>query len=409
VTLAATISASLSPAGGLRDVAVPAVTMQPTQLRAGAPRLRALLAAPVERSGISHTCWSILQGGAAAGYSPTLHAAFLRLGQRSAFPVRTALPRPLTLLPFDLLKPLAQSVLQTRFLSALGADDIAYLWPGVPLRTFEAVARRGIPIVTEAVNTRMAAAREVLDAAYAALGVAPEHGITDARIAMQEARNALCAAIFAPSPGVEASYRATAHADRIVPASFGVWVPGDLPERPHPSDRPVRFLFVGRDDVRKGLHHLLQAWRRPPEGAELRIVGEISPLLRRLFADVLNLPSVSAAGFSSEMAAEYRAADVAVLPSLEEGDPIATYEAAAHGLPVIASLAGAGRIGAETGVVEIIAPEDTEALRASLALHAADAELRRYRGATCRAAALAYDWSRVAPDRLDRLFAFLAR
>jgi hypothetical protein len=372
-------------------------------------RLRTLLAAPVEASGISHTCWSILQGGAGAGYSPTLHAAFLRLGASAAFPVTTVLPRPLSLLPFDVLKPLVRAALHNRFLSSLEAGDIAYLWPGVPLRTFEAVARCGIPIVTEAVNTRMAVAREVLDAAYEALGAAPEHGITDERIAMQEARNSLCAAIFAPSPGVELSYRATGYAARVIPTSFGVWLPPELPQRKRIFGRPVRFLFVGRDDVRKGLHRLLEAWRLPPARAELRIVGEISPLIRRHYADVLDQPSVSAGGFRADMTAEYRAADVAVLPSLEEGDPIATYEAAAHGLPVIASLPGAGRIGAETGVVEIVDPQDIAALRAVLATYAADEDLRHHKGAVSRAASLAYDWSRIAPERLDRLFAFLAR
>lgn len=319
------------------------------------------------------------------------------------------MPGPATLLPFNLVKPLAQAALHTRFLSSLDAGDVAYLWPGVPLRTFKAVARRGIPIVTEAVNTRMAVAREILDAAYDKLGVAPEHGITDARIAMQEERNALCAAIFAPSPCVEASYRTTAYAARVVPAGFGTWVPTDLPQRERRPHRPVRFLFVGRDDVRKGLHRLLEVWRTPPTGAELRIVGEISPLIRRLFADVLNLPSVSADGFRSDMIAEYRAADVVVLPSLEEGDPIVTYEAAARGLPVIASVPGAGRIGAETGVVEIVDPQDLGALRDALERYAADEELRREKGALSRAASLAYDWSRVAPVRFDRLFAFLAR
>lgn len=408
MTQATSIGVSLSTAEVCRHAAVSDVTGHVLPDRAGT-RLRALLAAPVEASGISHTCWSILQGASGSGYAPTLHAAFLRLNADTAFAIRTILPRPMTLLPFDLVRPLAQSVLHSRFLSSLQAGDTAYLWPGVPLRTFESVARRGIPIVTEAVNTRMAAARDVLDAAYDALGAAPDHGITDERIAMQEARNGLCAAIFAPSPGVEASYRDAPYAARVIPAGFGTWVPSKLPQRNRAIGRPVRFLFVGRDDVRKGLHRLLEAWKRPPEGAELRIVGEISPLVRRLYADVLDLPSVTAAGFCGDMGAEYRAADVAVLPSLEEGDPIATYEAAAQGIPVIASTPGAGRIGAETGAVDIVDPQNIEALRAKLSSYAADEDLRRQRGALCRAASLAYDWSRVAPERLDRLFAFLAR
>lgn len=378
-------------------------------IAADAFRLDALLPIPVDASGVSHTCWSILAGGARAGWPVRLLAPFLRHDGGAGFPVRSLFPGARPPLPYSMIEPLAHKLLRRRFLAAVDAQSVAYLWTRVPVRTFEALARRGVPIVTEAVNTNMAAAREVLDAAYAALGVRPEHGITDERIALQEARNALSSAIVAPSPLVEQSYLATAHAGRIVPSGFGAWVPAELPDRPRMAGRPVRFLFVGRDDVRKGLHLLLEAWRQPPAGAELRIVGEISPLIRRLYADVLDQPSVSAAGFCPDPSAEYLAADVAILPSLEEGDPIVTYEAAAHGLPVIASVVGAGRFGAETGLVDLVTPTETAALRDVLDRYTRDEDLRRHRGAANRAASFAYDWSRVAPARLERLSAFLAR
>lgn len=372
---------------------------------------RALIGVPVEVSGLSQTCWSIMQALSQSGWPVRLHAPALRsrTGEIAPVPVRTVLPNVAAHLPFDLLRPLLQEFVHRQYLSALGEGEVAYLWPTVPLRTFEAVARRGIPIVTEAVNTRMAKAKEVLDAAYDALGAPPDHGITPGRIAMQEARNALCAAIFVPSPAVEISYLDTPYAARTLPVSFGTWVPETLPERPRPKDRPVRFLFVGRDAVRKGLHHLLDAWREAPGNAELRIVGEISKLIRERYADVLNLPSVSVAGFTSDMESEYLAADVAILPSLEEGDPIATYEAASYSIPVIASLPGAGRFGAETGLVEIVEPLEIEALRAAIHRFAGDEELCRDLGARSRAASFAYDWSRVAPARFEKLRDFLAR
>ncbi|HQU70148.1 MAG TPA: glycosyltransferase family 4 protein [Albidovulum sp.] len=368
-----------------------------------------MLGVPVEASGLSQTCWSILQGLSQSGWPVRLHAPSQRSGAGGATPITTVLPNIAARLPFDLLRPMLQQFAHRQFLSALRQGEVAYLWPTVPLRTFEAVARRGIPIVTEAVNTRMAAAKDVLDAAYDALGAAPDHGITPERIAMQEARNALCAAIFVPSPAVEISYLDTHYAARALPASFGTWVPETLPDRPGIADRPVRFLFVGRDGVRKGLHLLLDAWREAPGNAELRIVGEIPSLLQDRFADVLNLPSVSAAGFSSEMESEYLAADVAILPSLEEGDPIVTYEAASYGLPVIASTHGAGRFGAETGLVEIVEPREIAALKDTIHRFARDEEMRRDLGLRSRAASSDYDWSRVAPARFQKLSDFLAR
>ncbi|MGL4279136.1 MAG: glycosyltransferase family 4 protein [Albidovulum sp.] len=363
----------------------------------------------MDASGLSQTCWSILEGLSRSGGPVRLHAPMLRLPAPGATPVRTVLPQLAAGLPFEPLRPFLQRMVHWQFLSAIRQGEVAYLWPSVPLRTFEAMARRGIPIVTEAVNTRMAKAKEVLDAAYDALGAPPQHGITPERIAMQETRNALCAAIFVPSPAVEDSYRGTSYAARTIPASFGTWVPETLPERPGAGARPVRFLFVGRDAVRKGLHHLLDAWRQAPRQAELRIVGEISKLIWERYGDVLNLPSVSVAGFKSDMEREYLAADVAILPSLEEGDPIATYEAASYGIPVIASVPGAGRFGAETGLVEIVEPLEIEALRAAIHRFAGDEELRRDLGARSRAASFAYDWSRVAPARFEKLSDFLAR
>lgn len=393
-----------------RSGAVPA-----TALNAGPgapakrPDIRAVLGVPLEGSGLSHTCWSIVEAAARSGWPIRLHAPSLRGGTRGTARVTTVLPDVAAGLPFGPLRPALQGMLLRQALASIVEGEVAYLWPTVPLAIFEAVAQRGIPIVTEAANTRMAVAKEVLDAAYDALGARPDHGINADRIAMQERRNALCAAIFAPSPLVETSYRETPYADRVLSGSFGTWVAPSLPEKPPALGRPVRFLFVGRDAVRKGLHHLLDAWRHAPANAELRIVGEISPLIRDRYADVLNLPSVSPAGFRTGMEDEYLKADVAILPSLEEGDPIATYEAAAHGLPVIASLAGAGRFGADTGLVEMVEPLEIEALRAAIHRFAGDEEKRRDLGARCRTASFAYDWSRVAPARLAKLTAFLAR
>lgn len=371
--------------------------------------IRAVLGVPLEGSGLSHTCWSVVEAAARAGWPTSLRAPSLRGGTRGTAPVATLLPDFAARLPFGPSRPLLQRLLHRQVMASFMEGDIAYLWPTVPLSIFEAVARRGIPIVTDAANTRMADAKEVLDAAYDALGAQPDHGITPDRIAMQERRNALCAAILAPSPVVEVSYRATPYAGCVLPASYGTWVPASSPEKRRTSGRAVRFLFVGRDSVRKGLHHLLDAWRHAPANAELKIVGEIAPIVRERYADVLNLPSVSPAGFQSGMEAEYRDADVAILPSLEEGDPIATYEAAAHGIPVIASLPGAGRFGAETGLVEIVEPLEIAVLRAAIHRFAGDEELRRDLGARSRAASFAYDWSRVAPARFERLTAFLAR
>lgn len=363
---------------------------------------------PCGTVGVGGTCRAILAASVAAGYRADLTTARLIGGAPEGLSVFERGPRLIRRLPF--VRRLSDAVLHRRYLDALEEGDIAYLWPSVPVAVYERLARRGVTIVTESVNTRMAAAKPVLDAAYDALGLPPAHGITELRIAIQNLRQVLCTAIFAPSPATERAFVGTPTADRIIPTSYGTHVPRSLSDRPtRKPGQPVTFVFIGSVCVRKGAHLLLDAWRRPPPGARLRLVGVMEPSIRARFADVLDSDSVTAVGFSHDVPGELRAADVAVLPSLEEGDPIATYEAASHGIPMIASEVGAGRIGAETGAIEIVDPHDVDAFRDRLRVFAEDEDLRRIRGAFAREASFAYDWSRVGPDRFDRLFAFLAR
>lgn len=360
--------------------------------------------------GVGMTCRSLLHAAAVSGFKIDLTTSRYDDRSNEAFALREARLQMLNRLPYAIGKHIREAVLHRRFLSDIHPGEIAYLWPSVPLAVFEQLARRGTTILTEAINTRMAVARPILDAAYDRLGLPPSHGITDARIAEQEARHALASAIFAPSPATENAFPQPYRTTRVISSSYGTWVPQRLPARaPRKIGQPVTFLFVGSLGVRKGAHALLQAWKRAPANARLRIVGPIEVPIRKIFGDVLNLPSVTSAGFLRDVGPEYRAADVFILPSLEEGDPIVTYEAAAHGLPVLATGVGAGRIGADTGCVFPIDASDPEELTARINDFSRSSDLRDEWGTRARAAARAYDWSVVAPRRFAALSEFLSR
>jgi glycosyltransferase involved in cell wall biosynthesis len=104
-------------------------------------------------------------------------------------------------------------------------------------------------------------------------------------------------------------------------------------ERFKPGTPPAVFraLFVGALIKRKGVHLLLQAWKRLSlPRAELWLAGhphaELSPYL-------VGLPdSVKILGFSGRVEELYRRCSVFVFPSECEGSAKATYEAAASGL-----------------------------------------------------------------------------
>lgn len=98
---------------------------------------------------------------------------------------------------------------------------------------------------------------------------------------------------------------------------------------------PLRVLFVGTVDLRKGVPYLLEAANEiDRNAAEFRMVGPIGvteAAVRRLQERIDVIGPVA----RSEVHEHYAWADVFVLPTLAEGSANVCFEAMAHGLPVV--------------------------------------------------------------------------
>jgi len=129
----------------------------------------------------------------------------------------------------------------------------------------------------------------------------------------------------------------------VIPNAIDLLIP-----RPHakgPADRERTVLSLGRLHPKKGVDHLIRSWAKV-EGRfpdwRLRIVGpaehSYDRVLRRLVSS-LDLSRVSIEGplYGKLKAAAYCAADVFVLPTLNENFGIAVAEALAAGTPVIST------------------------------------------------------------------------
>jgi glycosyltransferase involved in cell wall biosynthesis len=134
-----------------------------------------------------------------------------------------------------------------------------------------------------------------------------------------------------------ADYGVPASRVRVIPpgVDIGLFRPPDGALR---SDGAVRILFVGGDFARKGGPDLLDAMRGLP-GAELDVVtgGEVGPVP----ADVRCRVHRGLRPADPALLELYRRADVFALPSRGDCLPQVLAEAAASGLPLVATATGA--------------------------------------------------------------------
>jgi glycosyltransferase involved in cell wall biosynthesis len=144
-------------------------------------------------------------------------------------------------------------------------------------------------------------------------------------------------------------------------------------QRYQPGTAPnvFRVCFVGALIERKGVHVLLEAWHKLGlKQAELVLVGTLHEEMKR-HLDQWGTSTVRVTGFTPDVQAELRQSTIFVFPSECEGFAKSTLEAAACGLPLIATEeSGDAVVDGETGMV--IPANDVEALAAALERAAAD-------------------------------------
>jgi glycosyltransferase involved in cell wall biosynthesis len=124
---------------------------------------------------------------------------------------------------------------------------------------------------------------------------------------------------------------------------------------------PLRVLWLGQVNVRKGIHYLMEAARLlEHEKVHFDVVGPIGILPEAMASAPRNMAFHGPV--SRDHAAEwYRQADVFVLPTLSDGFALTQLEALAHGLPVIVT-PNCGRVVENGKTGFIVPPRDPQAL-----------------------------------------------
>ena len=367
--------------------------------------IRTLLPMGCDGVGPSQTCLNLIRGAHNAGHAVELFANRCRLSNPGV-PMTLSAPAPLNRLPYTWIKKTATQRLETQFLNAVQPGDIAYLWPAVSVETHRILHERGVSVLLEGINTRMASSKRILDAAYADFGIPPSHGITEARIAEEEQKYQYADAIFAPNQHVEIALKDSPLENRIIPTSYGVDAAKASPERDYPDKTSLTFMFCGYACVRKGVHLLLDAWKQMPKTHKLQLVGRIEPVIEERYRDFLASDQVEIVGFVDDVHPWFAKADAFVFPSLEEGGPQVVYEAALHGLPMVVSPMGAGRLEHIEDALICVDPNHAADFADALGQVADSVELREKLGRKARALAPEFDWNPVGAQRAEKAKSF---
>lgn len=270
--------------------------------------------------------------------------------------------------------------------------DIFHAWGNYALVSMQVARRHGARVVIERGSTHPHYQDAILREEFERYGVHVERAHPQIiEKGLEEIERA--DRVVIPSEFVRRSFiEAGVPAGKLATIPYGI----DLAAfRAEPKrDEVFRVLFVGNIGIQKGVHYLLEAWKRlGMRDAELVLAGRVEEEMRGVLARYDGLFTLRGHVPHEELYREYSNASVFVLPSLQEGSALVTYEAMACGVPLLVSenTGSVVRDGLDGWMIPI---RDVESLMAKLSWfrdHPAEASAM---GASAAAHVQQFTWAR---------------
>ncbi len=163
-------------------------------------------------------------------------------------------------------------------------------------------------------------------------------------------------------------------------------------------------IFVGRNLKRKGFEYLLKALPLLNRKAKLIVAGGNDGYYQNLTKDLKQEKNVFFIGDVPNMEKYFSASDVFVFPTFYEGFSLATVEAAACGVPVIAAKANGTEDLIDNGKNGfLLKKRDKKEIAEKLNILMKDRNLLRKMGENARESSLKYSWGKIAKRMLSVL------
>lgn len=222
--------------------------------------------------------------------------------------------------------------------------DVIHGFPMGSLRTFRMARKLGIPTALDRCNAHTGFAYEVVEDECRRLGITlpPDHphSYNAEILRFEEAEYREADYIMCPSEFVQRTFEERGYPKaKLERFRYGFDEKAIYPDDKPREDRGLRVLFAAGCAPRKGLHYALDAWLKSAasEDGQFLIAGEFVPGYADLLSGRLHHPSVNVIGFRKDLPEIMRSCDILVLPSIEEGSALVTYDARGSGCVLLVS------------------------------------------------------------------------
>jgi glycosyltransferase involved in cell wall biosynthesis len=314
---------------------------------------------------ICYLAWEVLNSLQAAGATVVALPGTISKPPPPNITVWPTLARGKLSMPYRILGSyrtilLHDFIVSRRLPEFAGRIDVVHGWPVGSLRTLRVAKQLGIPTVLERCNahTRFAYAvvRRECERLNLTLPKGHEHAFNERVLKREQEEYSEADCILCPSEFVARTFVDEGFSrDKLAYYRYGFdeklcfadpnW---------RAEDRGLIALFAAECAPRKGLHYALDAWLSSSacRNGTLLIAGRFVSGYADRLKPQLEHPSVRVIGFRTDLPSVMRSADILILPSIEEGSALVTWDGRGCGCVLLVSAAsGAPCKHMETGLI----------------------------------------------------------
>ncbi len=268
--------------------------------------------------------------------------------------------------------------------------DVFHSWNGFCLEGLKKARKLGVTSIVVRASSHMLTQIEILREEFDKYSVGGEVEIQE-MIDRCVAEYDTADYVQVPSEFVRKSFLDRGFPEeKLIYLPFGVDL--DRYSQTSHEDPVFRLLFIGRIGLRKGVHYLLEAWKKLQlPKSELVLAGNIEPRFGEILEKYESVEGIILPGFVKNPAKLYASSSAFIFPSLEEGSALVTYEAMASGLPVITTF-NSGSIVRDGEDGFIVPIRNVDAICAGIEKLHNDRGLARKMGASAWEYILRYTW-----------------